>query len=90
MRGILGIEHVPDGVRVAPCLSPAWDAAEVRLGSDAGSIAVRLERVDERAGEAIAASADAAARRARFIAFPPAGQVRRVTLRVGALGRRRS
>ena len=80
VRGILGIEHLAEGVRVTPTLPRDWDLVEVMLRSEAGTIALRLEQVDGERDGILERRVDDTVSAEALIRFPEKGAVRRATV----------
>ena len=84
VEGILGVQRVPGGVRVDPCIPTDWEWAEVRVRGPAGDL--RIEISDpERVGHGVRQiEVDGKPIEDDFVSFPEDGVDRGIAVLLGA------
>lgn len=80
VSGILGIHHVPGGIRVEPCLPAHWDHVEVMLDAFRGTIALSIYQIDGVEEGIPATTVDGELVEQNVFLFPDALQIRRVVV----------
>ena len=78
VSGILGIHHVPGGIRVEPCLPAHWDHVDVMLDAPRGTIALSIHQLDQIDEDVPTATVDGEIVEGNVFLFPDALQIRRV------------
>jgi cyclic beta-1,2-glucan synthetase len=82
VHGILGIDYVPGGVVVKPCLPAQWDHVEVTVRHGTASIAVRIETSEAIDDGATDTTVDGVPFLDHEITYPMTNTVKRVVVRV--------
>ena len=82
VHGILGIEVMPDAIRISPCLPRDWARAEIRLVGPLGEVLISIEDPDRIGNGATEITVDGAPAQGDTVLFPGAGKSRRANVRV--------
>jgi len=83
VHGILGIEYLPDSVRLNPGIPSHWDHVEIMLDSGRSTLSIRIDNPD-RVGRGISAiTVDGVAVNSNTVKFPQESGQRRVIVRLG-------
>ena len=82
VHGILGIEYVPDGITINPCLPTAWKHAEVTITQGTKSILVRIENSNGISGGENEVYVDGVIIRDEVIHYPPSNTQKNVRVRI--------
>jgi len=78
VNGILGIEFLPNAIRINPCLPKQWPHVEVMLNRGTGSISLRIENPNALGSSAVELLVDGLPQAGSVVTFPNTNEVRRV------------
>jgi cyclic beta-1,2-glucan synthetase len=82
VHGILGIEVMPDAIRISPCLPRDWARAEIRLVGPLGEVLISIEDPDRIGKGRTEITVDGAPAQGDTVRFPGAGKSRKASVRL--------
>jgi cyclic beta-1,2-glucan synthetase len=82
VHGLLGIEFMPDAIRIAPCLPHNWARAEIQVSGPLGDILLSIKNANEIGTGTVEITVDGAPLSGATVRFPGAGKSTRARVRI--------
>lgn len=83
VHGILGIEYLPDSVRLNPGIPTHWDHVDILLRSGQSTLSIRIDNPDNVGSGIAEIEVDGVLVNSNLVRFPEDNEQRRVIIRLG-------